>query len=62
MSGAGGIGVEFKEVARLAAEHAADRLKCREADGACLAGLEDRQIGERDIDPLGELVRVIRRS
>ena len=48
-------GLEFEQVAGLAAEHLADRLQRREADGAGLAGLEDRQVGERDVDLLGEL-------
>ena len=38
-----------------ASERRTDRLKRREADRAHLAGLETRQIGERDVDPLGKL-------
>src|SRR5205085_9072770 len=42
------------EVSRLAGEHFADCLKRREADSSRLAGLQDRQVGKRDIDALGE--------
>ena len=48
-------GSNSQEVARLAVQRLADRFERREADGAGLAGLEDRQIGERDVDLLGEL-------
>src|SRR3954449_415160 len=49
-----GVGLEFEQVAGLAAEHSADRLQRREADRARLAGLEDREVGEGDVDLLGK--------
>src|SRR6185295_7028941 len=49
-----GTGAEFEDVAGLTAQDAADRLEGREADRARLPGLEDREVGERDVDPLGE--------
>src|ERR1044071_6263438 len=50
-----GIGLELQQVARLARKDLADRLQRRETDRARLAGLEDRQIGERDVDALRKL-------
>ncbi len=38
----------------LAIEHDADRLKGREANRLCLAGFEDRQVGDGDVDACGE--------
>src|SRR5688500_14106101 len=49
------LGAKPEQVARLALELAADRLERREADRLGLAGLEDRQVGERQVDPLAEL-------
>src|SRR4249919_479090 len=54
-SGRAGKGLIFDQVAGLAAQRLADRFQRREADGAGLAGLEDRQVGERDVDLLGQL-------
>src|SRR4051794_7022530 len=45
-----GVWPELEQVAGLAIEHPADRLESREADRAGLAGLEDRQVGQRDVD------------
>src|SRR3546814_14365241 len=42
----------IEQVARFAIEFAADRFERREADRAGLAGLEDRQVGERDPHPV----------
>jgi len=39
---------EFEQVTRLALQCRADRIECREADGACLSCFENRQVGERD--------------
>src|SRR3954469_22770648 len=50
-----GAGNEFQDVAGLAAERGADRLERREPDGAGLAGLEDREVGQRDVDARGQL-------
>src|SRR5438105_3144995 len=47
--------MEYEQVAGLAGEDAANRFERREANRARLTGLEDRQIGKRDIDLLGEL-------
>src|SRR5882762_9127157 len=47
--------LKLENVARLARERLADRIERREADRARLAGLEDRQIGQRHSDPLREL-------
>src|SRR3954467_2698378 len=46
---------EFQEVARLAGEHLADCLERREADSPRLAGLQNGQVGESDVDPFREL-------
>src|SRR5690242_9173341 len=43
-----------EQVAGLAIEHVADRLERRETDRARLARLQDRQIGNADIDAGGE--------
>ena len=51
-------GNEFEQVTRLALELAAERLERREPDGARLVGLEDREIGKRDPDAVGELREV----
>src|SRR5438270_6715095 len=48
------MGSKFEKIARLAAEHVADCLKRREADGPRLSGLQDGQVGKRDVDALGE--------
>src|SRR6478672_9305477 len=53
--GAGRFRHEFEDVAGLAAQRAADRFERREADGAGLAGLENREVGERDVDAAGQL-------
>src|SRR3546814_16764792 len=45
----------IEQVARFAIEFAADRFERREADRAGLAGLEDRQVGERDPHPVRQL-------
>src|SRR3982750_3091686 len=52
----GGVAVrlEFEQVAGLAIEGAANRVERGEADRARLAGLQDRQVGKRDVDPFGE--------
>src|SRR6478672_10143997 len=47
-------GIEGEQVARLALERTADRLERGKADRLGLAGLEDRQVGERDVDALGQ--------
>src|SRR5262245_19627709 len=47
-------GNEFEQVARLALELTTECFERREADGARLVGLEDREIGERDSDAFGE--------
>ena len=44
-----------ENVARLARERLADRLERRETDRARLAGLEDRKVGQRHADSIGEL-------
>lgn len=44
-----------ENVARLAREGLADRIERRKADRACLAGLEDREVGERHSDLIREL-------
>src|ERR1700719_2319098 len=49
-----GIVAKFQEVARLAGEHFADCPKRREAHSPRFAGLQDRQVGEGDVDALGE--------
>ena len=41
---------KLEQLAGLAVERDADRLERREADRFCLAGLEDRQVGDRDVD------------
>src|SRR5262245_32350812 len=43
---------ELEQVAGLALEHTADGFERRKADGPPLAGLEDRQVGEGDVDLL----------
>src|SRR5205809_549211 len=43
-----------ENVARLAREGLADRIERREADRARLAGLEDREVGQRHSDPIRE--------
>src|ERR1017187_2541471 len=47
--------LKFKKVAGLAGEHFTDRRKRGEAHGPRLAGLQDGQVGERDVDVLGEV-------
>src|SRR5947209_15133154 len=47
--------LKAENVARLARERLADRIERREADRARLAGLEDREVGERDSDPVREV-------
>src|SRR5215510_3566061 len=44
-----------ENVARLARERLADRIERREADRARLAGLEDREVGQRHPDPVSEV-------
>jgi hypothetical protein len=44
-----------QNVARLARERPADRIERRKADRARLAGLEDREVGQRHSDPIREL-------
>ena len=44
-----------ENVARLARKRDADRIECREADRARLAGLEDREVGQRNADPIREV-------
>src|SRR5437588_12578646 len=43
-----------ENVARLARERLANRIERREADRARLAGLEDREVGQRHSDPVRE--------
>src|SRR3954452_11794589 len=43
------VRLELEQVAWLAVQHLANRLQRRETDGARLAGLQDRQIGKRDV-------------
>jgi len=50
----GFIGSPLKQVARLAIEFAAQRLKSREANCASLVRLKNRQIRDCDIDAVGE--------
>src|SRR5271157_1814385 len=40
----------LQDLSRLALQRAAERIERREADRARLVGLQDRQIGERDVD------------
>jgi hypothetical protein len=47
--------LELENVARLARERLADRVERGEADRARLAGLEDREVGQRHSDPVREL-------
>ena len=44
-----------QNVARLARQRPADRIERRKADRARLAGLEDREVGQRHADPIREL-------
>ena len=44
-----------ENVARLARERPADCIERRKADRARLAGLEDREVGQRHSDPVREL-------
>ena len=46
---------EFEQVARLALQCRADGVEGGEADGAGLSCFENRQVGERDSDSLGQL-------
>src|ERR1043166_8601000 len=50
-----GIGAKFEQVARLARERRAQRLERRETNRTRLAGLQDRQVGEGDVDAAREL-------
>jgi hypothetical protein len=52
-----GFCVRFKpkNIARLARERPADGIKRRKADRARLAGLEDREVGQRHFDPIREI-------
>src|SRR5438067_7368049 len=47
--------LKAENVARLARERLADRFERRESNRARLAGLEDREVGERHSDPIREL-------
>ena len=47
--------LKLENVARLARERLADRIERREANRARLAGLEDREVGQRHSDPIREL-------
>src|SRR5256885_10463647 len=47
--------LKAENVARLARERLADRIERREADRARLAGLEDREVGQRHSDPVREV-------
>src|SRR6185369_8454629 len=58
-TGSGGLSsarfrLELKQVTRLAMQNLANRLERRKADRARLSRFENRQIGERDVDPLRE--------
>ena len=44
-----------EQIARLALKLAADRIERGKADRLRLAGLQDRQIGERQADPVGQI-------
>lgn len=46
---------EFEQVTRLALQCRADGVECGEADGAGVSCFENRQVGERDSDSLGQL-------
>src|SRR6185503_4182499 len=46
---------EPQDVPGLAGERVADRLECREANRARLAGLQDREVGQRHPDLIREL-------
>src|ERR1700752_84405 len=48
------IRFKLENVTRLARERLADRIECGEADRARLAGLEDREVGQRHSDPIRE--------
>jgi hypothetical protein len=47
--------MERQQIARLAAELPADRIEGGEANRLGLAGLENRQIGQRDANAISEL-------
>src|SRR5437899_7541119 len=47
--------LKLENVARLARERLANRIERREADRARLAGLEDREVGQRHSDLVREL-------
>ncbi|KAG1078411.1 hypothetical protein G6F40_016718 [Rhizopus arrhizus] len=44
-----------EQVAGRALQLAADRIEGGKADGACLAGLQDRQVRQGDVDAPGQL-------
>jgi hypothetical protein len=48
------IWMELQQVAGLAAQDLADRFQGGEADGTRISGLENRQVGERDVDAFGK--------
>ena len=50
----GVLGLPAQQVARLALEHLAERGECREAHRLGAAVLEDRKVGRRDPDPIGQ--------
>ena len=54
-SGGVGAGLEAEELAGLAVEGVADGGEGAEADGAGVTVLEDREVGDGDADPRGEL-------
>lgn len=50
-----GVRNEFDQIARLAVQCLANGLERGETDGACLASLQNRQVGKRDTDSFRQL-------
>ena len=48
-----GLGGVFQNIGWLAVEFATDGLQSRETNGFGLTSFEDREVDNRDIDPLG---------
>ena len=57
LSVGGFVVCEFEDVARLAFERVADEFEGAEADGLCLARLEDRKVGGCDVDSFCQLAQ-----
>jgi hypothetical protein len=49
------VRLHSRQVARLAVEFTAQSLERREADGARLVGLQNRQVRDRDANAVGKL-------